>query len=60
MPLTTQLSDWHVAGIAQALLGLRAMGSAVESVLLAVSTSDYRALRPRQQASPIQGLEAVT
>lgn len=44
----------------QACVELREMGSALGSVLLMVPTLAYKAPKTRQQASPMQGLEAVT
>lgn len=55
MPLTTKLSDWHVAGIVQAFVGLRAMGSASESVSLAVSTFDYKGSENQTAGKPHAG-----
>lgn len=53
--LTTQLSDWHVAGIVQVCAGLRAMGSASESVLLVVSTFDYKGSENQRAGKPHAG-----
>lgn len=55
VPLTTKLSDWHVAGMVQAFVGLRAMGSASESVSLAVSTFDYKGSENQTAGKPHAG-----
>lgn len=44
-----------MAGIEQVLTGLRAMGSASESVLLAVSTVDYEGSETQTAGKPHAG-----